>query len=235
MANVFEENTLIEYFKIEYNNQNINDNPSYLKWKESNIELKGKDTRFLKCKDDNIIFACTKKSLRECPIYQSTCPICKKNICYYCSIYHEDSYVNGECCIKRRISCMFFQDGFRFINHQREERGYYIKYSEAFKIFIIPFYSLLVFIYVIHYSFFYKLRLKKRKGSYPRDYEGFMGNHHDDMLIIFIVINVAFAIMIAVPFVLLHSYLIIFLLVISLPFKNYPLKYFIGIAYANEF
>ena len=113
---LIENNFLNEYFKIEYDSQSLNDNPSYLKWKESNIELKGKDVRFLKCKDDNIIFACTKKSLREYPVYQGICPVCKKGIFNYCSINHHDSYGNGTCCVKRRISCMFFQDGFRFIN-----------------------------------------------------------------------------------------------------------------------
>ena len=61
------------------------------------IASKGKDTKFLKCKKDNIIFACTKKSLREYPVYKSTCPICKKDI-YYCSIHY-----HAECCVKKRI------------------------------------------------------------------------------------------------------------------------------------
>ena len=65
------ENILIEgkkslnkYFKLEYENQTLNDNTSYLKRKKSMIDLKGKDTKFLKCKKDNIVFAYTKKSLR---------------------------------------------------------------------------------------------------------------------------------------------------------------------------
>ena len=34
MENVFEEKTLNEYFKIEYNNQNLNNSPLYLRLKK---------------------------------------------------------------------------------------------------------------------------------------------------------------------------------------------------------
>ena len=114
MENVLVENSsLNEYFKIEYNNQNLNDNPLYLKWKDSMIILKGNDAKFIKCEKDNIIFACTKKSFKGC---KSTCPICNKEICYYCSIYLSDP-----CCIKSNISYFLFQKIFNFIFDIREE------------------------------------------------------------------------------------------------------------------
>ena len=75
------ENSLIEnsplnaYFKINYNSPNLGNNPELIKWKQSIIALEGKDIKFLKCKDDNIIFYCTKKSLKEDPVYQSNCPV----------------------------------------------------------------------------------------------------------------------------------------------------------------
>ena len=88
----------------------------------------------------------------------------------------------------------------------------------------------------IHIAFFYKLKLIKDKVSpecFSNSYEEFMGYNHYYMSIILVVINIAFAVMLAIPFVLLHIYLIFLLLVISLPFKNYPLKYLIGITLSS--
>ena len=76
------------------------------------VNIKGNDTRFIKCEKDNIIFVCTKKSIRE---FQSTCPICNKDICYYCSIHLKQT-----CCIKRSI-CIIFQKVFKLIFNVREE------------------------------------------------------------------------------------------------------------------
>ena len=238
MENVLvENNSLNEYFEIEYETQNLDKNPSYLNWKESMLILKGRNTKFLKCEKDNIIFSCTKKSLREYPVYQSTCPKCNKNICYYCSIHTKDSYGNGTCCVKRRITCMFLQDGFRFIKPIGEEHDYPLNYSVAFKFFIIPVFSFLMFISEMQVSFFYKLKLKKsevNEHGYAENYEDFIKDRYYDFITIMVVINVAFAVMLAIPFLLLNIYFTVFLLVISLPFKNYPLKYFIGIAYGKE-
>ena len=46
-----------------------------------------------------------------------------------------------------------------------------------------------------------------------------------------IAINVGFAFTLAIPFFIIDIYFKILLLIISLPFKNYPLKYYFGILY----
>ena len=231
MENVLiEDSSLNEYFKIEYENQNLNDDISYLKWKNSMVNLKGNDTKFLKCKKDNIIFACTKKSLIEHPVYQSTCPVCKNNICYYCSTYFND-YVNyGGCCIKRKIYCMFLWDGFRYINDFEIVPDNTLFYSKALTFFIIPGYSLFIFILVIHLTFFYDL--KKTNNNQSDTYRSFK---RDCSFHLFLAINIAFNAMLTVPFIVLNIYFIVLLLIISLPFKKYPLKYFLGIGYASYY
>ena len=94
MENVLIENSsLNKYFKIEYENQNLINNPLYLKWENSIINLKGNGIKLLKCKKDNIIFPCTKKSLED---YQSTCPICNKDICYYFQFIQKDCVASKE-------------------------------------------------------------------------------------------------------------------------------------------
>ena len=63
--NLIENDSLKEYFPIDYEAQDLRNNPAYLKWKESMIDLKGTDVKFLKCKKDNIYFTCTKKQLKS--------------------------------------------------------------------------------------------------------------------------------------------------------------------------
>ena len=222
------DSSLNEYFKIEFENQNLNDNPSYLMWKESMISLNGNDTKFVKCKYDNIIFSCTKKSLRKNPIYQSRCPVCKKDICYYCSIHFD-----GECCIKRMISRMFLQDGFIYINPIIEEHAYTLKYYKAFILFILPFFNLLMLIVGIHCLLFYNLIKKTNHGQNDYEYyEEFMRNRFY-IFVVFVFINTVFDVLITVPFILFNIYFNVLLLVISLPFKNYPLNYYLGITYGK--
>ena len=57
--------------------------------------------------------------------------------------------------------------------------------------------------------------------------------NNDLIFVIFMAINIAIVFLLIVPFIILNIYFIVVLLVISLPFKNYPLKYFIGIAYGS--
>ena len=188
MENVLiEDSSLNEYFKPEHDTQNLENNPLFIKWKQSIIKSKGKDAKFLKCKYDNIIFACTKKSLKEPPIYLSKCPVCKYNICYYCSFFATDSYRNGLCCVKRRITCMFLQDGFRYINPIVGVYDDHLNFFEAFKIFIVPVLSFLWFITEIQISFFYKLDFNEKAYQYDNEissYERFMGYRRYKMLII---------------------------------------------------
>ena len=210
---LIENNSLNEYFKIEYEYQNLNDNPSYIKWKKLIITLKGKDTRFVKCKKDNIIFPCTKKSLLKYPEYQSKCPVCEKDICYYCSIQVEDSYEKELCCVKRRTSCILVQNGFAFINPIGEEQDYYpLIFSIIFKFVIIPIFSLL-FIAEKLIAFFYKLKLKGgriNQNDYIHNYEQFKGGHRLYSIIILVVINIAFAVIIIIPCILLIFILLFF-------------------------
>ena len=95
---------------------------------------------------------------------------------------------------------------------------------------------MLFFIDEICVSFFYKLTLKNTLRSdsyYELNYEDNVQKNYYFVLQLLVVINIAFAVMLSIPYILLSIYFIIFLLVISIPFKNYPVKYFIGIAYGR--
>ena len=128
---------------------------------------------------------------------------------------------------------MFLENGFIYINPNEEQRAYSLKYYKALIFFSLPFISLLLLIVCIHFLFFYKLTQKNAKPDehdYVESYEEFMR----DRFYIFamnVVFNTAFDVMITVPYVILNIYFNILLLVISLPFKNYPLNYYLGMAY----
>ena len=229
MENEIIDNSLNEYYNIDYGKQNLNINPKYLNWEESTIHKHGKNTKFIECKKDNIIFHCSSESLKEYPIYQSNCPICNDPICYFCSRYVEDSITNGECCIKRRIACMFLQDGFRFIQPVGQDVRTFLDYNLAFYFFLVPFINLHMFIILIEFSFFYDLKLKGVEHSET----SYFANLRKNCFIfgLFFGINIVLNISLCICYFLLYAYFNVLLLVISVIFKNYLHKYYIGLTY----
>ena len=235
MENELIESELNEYYNLEYEKQNLNDNPNYKKWEESMIYKYGKGAKILYCKNDKIFFSCSGKSLKEYPVYQSICPICKNPICYFCSYYIKEFFENGTCCLRRRILCMFLKEGFRFISPMGDDIESHYSFKSGFIIFIIPFINLLFFIAMLQVSLFYSLILKgaiPNEHSYAIDYENNMRKNHYFVLPLFATINCLTAVLLSINYILLYTYFTIFLLIISIPFKNYPVKYFIGMMYA---
>ena len=232
--NILEQNApnLENAFKIDYDNQKLDGNAEFENWKSVNIKKYGNDYRLFKCSLDKLIFITTKKDCVNYPFYQSLCPKCQKNICYFCSRYAHDSFGNGNCCIRRRICCMIFQEGFRYINPYKET--YIPDFKESFKKFIIPVFNFLYFTSEIQCAFFYKLTTNNaeiRESGYLENYEGYIQRNYYFILQLVVGINAAFAIILSLSYILFNIYFIIFMLVISLPFKFYPLKYIIGIGY----
>ena len=97
------------YFTCEYANQKLNDNNlQFLKWKNSMQKINGKNAKLFRCLKDNIYFYTTNDECKKYPIYQSKCPKCCSQICYYCSVYTGDSFSeNGTCCLRRKLKCFF--------------------------------------------------------------------------------------------------------------------------------
>ena len=221
-------------FKLDYPGQKINRNVEFEKWKNVNSKKYGKNYRIFKCLLDNLLFITTNQECKSFPFYLSVCPKCKNPICYFCSRFKKYSFFNGDCCLRRRIYCMFFQDGLRLIKPYNEV--YITTFEKSFRIFIIPVYNLFYFLKELHGFLFYKLSLKNAKphsnGSLEI-YENHIGGQGYFVLHLFAGINILFGITISIPFILLDIYSTIFILIISVPFKLYPLKYILGIFF-NE-
>ena len=215
-----------EYFIIEYDKQNLNKNPKYVKWKVSMKQKHGKNIKFLQCKKDNIIFACSNESLKE-DLYRSNCPVCDKEICYFCS---HTAGISIPCCVQNSVVKTFLVNGFMFTLPMEEDSLEYIDYKKKFKLLITPFINLFMFIHQIQLSLFYDIAPIGTKEY--NNYGNYLGKHDYIFELVF-GINLVFDILLFIPYFLFSIYFVFLLLVFSVPFKNYPLKYFIGVAYGN--
>ena len=232
---ITEENgkTLENIFQLDYLNQNLSGNNEFIKWKNLNIKKYGNNYRLFKCSMDKLLFMTTNSNCKSYPFYQCICPKCNNPICYFCSRFGKDSFYSGSCCLRRRIYCMIFEDGLKLIK-PLNTADYLPKFEDCFQVFIIPIYNLLYFMKEMHGSFFYKLTIKKAKpeqSGYLENYEDYIQRNSYFILQLVAGINIAFAIILSIPLTLVNIYFNIFILIISIPFKLYPLKYILGIGY----
>lgn len=128
-------------------------------WKQKMIEKNGEDATFFLCLKDKIYFCTSYKDCISYPVYTGKCPICKRNRCFYCKRWPSDLKFHGDCCIKRRIINMIYKDGQKYISPIGNDAKYPPNFKYAFIMFLIPFLSLLFFIYNIQISFFYDMTM----------------------------------------------------------------------------
>lgn len=215
-------------FNPDYQGQNLNNNANFLNWKESMLKIYGNNAKLFNCLKDNILYFSSDEECKSYPVYQSNCPKCNNKICFYCSRYMPDYYnENGTCCLRRKIKCIIYQDCYRYIKPISKEE-YINTYMEAFISFIVPFISLLTYIEHIQDILCYKLIIKNRNnGKIERYYQ------HLKYYSFIEFINISFALLLIIPLFIIHTYFILFMLLISIPFKYIPLKYLLGIHYAT--
>ena len=96
-------------FKLDYENQNYKDKQQFQNWQNSMFKKYGDNARLFKCVDDNILFYTSDEDCKNYPLFKSTCPCCKGDVCYYCHRSSKDSYGNGTCCLSRKFYCLFFK------------------------------------------------------------------------------------------------------------------------------
>lgn len=214
-------------FKLEYEEQELNNsNLVFLNWKKTMQKIYGENAMLFKCSKDKIYFYTSYEECKKYPVYQSECPKCNQDICFYCSRHEEDDFhENGTCCLQRKIKCMFNQDCYRYINPIHNEINIY-KFKQAFISFIIPVIHLFTLIAQIQGILYYKLILKNGK-SHLRYYQN---SKLDDYIEL---INMGMGVILVIPLFVVHIYFIIFILLISIPFKLIPLKYLLGMHFAT--
>ena len=229
---------LYNIFRLDYINQNYKHSADFQRWKTSMLNKFGRNAILYKCIADKILFYARNEDYKSYPFCQSICPSCKNPICYHCHRFKEDHYGNGSCCIRRKIYCIFFQDGLRLINPINIENDYPQSFRGALFYFLIPGYNLLFFIATIHIAFFYKLGIKnyelKKNNGYIIDYETKIKKNKNKILLkIIVAFDIGLSFLLTFSLILLNLYFIIFMLIISLPFNLIPMKYYMGIAYGT--
>ena len=197
-------------FIPDYVGQSINNNISFLNWKESMLKKYGSNAKLFKCLKDNIFYY---TSFIECinyPIYQSICPKCKNEICFYCSRNIQDYFEEtGTCCLGRKIKCIFYQDCYRYINPIYQEENIN-SFNEAFISFILPIINIFTYIEHIQGILYFKLATKESQ-QYIKVERYFQHLKYYSCIEL---INYFIGIILVIPLFIIHIYFIIFILLI---------------------
>ena len=225
-------------FKLDYLNQDFNNNIEYQKWKKLMLKKYGRYAKQFKCLKDKIIFYTSYDDCRSDPSYKGECPICKQQICYFCS----NSNVNENdiviCCLRRRINKLLFYDGLRYIKKLNKYDIDKQHLSDHY-LFLISFIPLLnwVFCIIKIFEFLYfgqstKSSKKSGTGRLESHIEQFKRkNYH----IYFILISNLISLVICIPCFFYTIYFIFVIILVSLPFKFYPFKYYSGIIFQDNY
>jgi len=83
---------LDKIFKLDYAGQKLDNNIEFQKWKQSILIKYDKDAKLFRCIEDNILFYIAYENCRKIPIFKGICPICKNQICLFCSYNLNDKY-----------------------------------------------------------------------------------------------------------------------------------------------
>jgi hypothetical protein len=222
-------NNNFEIFRPDYENQNIKNNQNFINWENSIFKKYGNDAKLFKCTKDNIYFYTSNKDCIDYPYYVCHCPECNYYVCYYCSARTEPRYSGfGQCCIRRRLYYLFYEDGLEYI--KPDKRWNFDKPTEfngfPLVMFLLPFINMVYTIGAISALLFYKMEFYD--GNDFNCYENRIKNNVTTFLTFFIV-NALFAVVLSIPFFFYNIFVLIILWLISIPFKLIPVKFVAGV------
>ena len=213
-------------FEYNYEGQILTNNPEFDKFTQKMKKKIGNNAKLFKCKKDKVYFY---HDYSIFPYYTAKCPICNKSICYFCLNYNEYNY--DECCLIKRIYYMFTVDGYIFFD------TLIIKYSYKFKEYLIyaliPFINFVYIIGGIKISMLYNMGSKKSYKYYKITYYDLISGRHPILMKIIIFLDIISSIILSLCYIIINVYFIIFILIISFPFKFIPMKYFLGVPFSG--
>ena len=212
--NLYIENNLIEYpyFKLAYEGQKYEESSEYQKWKKIMIKSIGENGKEFFCNKDKIVIFQKNENIEQ----GFRCPICK-NLFYVCP-YCRSIEVNKKCCF---IS--FFKE---IINTKIKifiEPDDYAKenFLSNFLTMFIPLISNIIInicMFDLFYFFLYKNNIKYGDKFFETKL-GYLSA----------IILYSFSVVISLSYIILYYEILIFLIIISLPFKLYLVKLLMGI------
>ena len=198
------------------------------------IKKYGENPKQFKCLDDNILFYTNYENCRSFPSYKSKCPICKNQICYFCSNSKTNFPIEYViCCLKRKIYKLLFYDGLKYIKkinvNDADVKNIFKDYMFIF--YFIPIVNTLNFYIKIYEFLYFCLATKNTTKSESLEFECNMDHlaKNKNIDIFNNIIIILLFLMLSICFFIFDAYLRIFIFIISIPFKFYPFKYYIGI------
>ena len=214
-------------FKIDYPNQNLDNNKEYQQWYNSMTNKYEKKTKILKCKKDNIYFCIENKR----NYFYAKCPLCKKNLCIFCLNSKPAKYSNYNCCLKMSVNRCYLQ-GFLFIknytkipnNGDIHGNMYYELYNENKCFHFIPGINLTILISRISEILYLYLGTKKSLNDNSKEFI----SYQTGLIPILKNIYFWFSCILSIPFFIYNFLFIIIFVLISKPFKNLPLNFLYG-------
>ena len=225
-------------FKFDYISQKLDNSIEYQNWKQAMQKKYGRNAKQFKCLIDNILFYTSYTECRSYPSYKAECPICKKYICFFCSnsIVNENEKDNVICCLRRRIFKLFFYDGLRYIKkiNINDIDKQHILNNNTYIIFFIPFLNLGFFIIRIFDFLYFSLASKASKRNNVDKLESNIEHlEKKSYHIYFIVISNLISLFFCISYFIYSIYFMFFILIISVPFKFLPFKYYSGIFFSE--
>ena len=212
------------FFKLDYEGQDIKKNKYFKKFKEAMFKKNNNKGLIYFCPKDNGYFYYNSKYKYN----NGICPLCEWQICYFCS--KRDFLYRDKCCLKKKFYVAIFEDGFIFLQDNFQGKKLFA---------LIPLFNLLLIVTCIH-CLIYKIEdiyIKEMKCYW--NFEGYLKSEFDDKhwkIFKFVVaLDVGATIILFIPFAILNIIVTFILIIISIPFKFYPLKYLAGITYIGLF
>ncbi len=212
---------LDDIFKFDYENQNIEKNINFKKWKAKIEKENTNKIKIYKCNDCKIFFYETINEDKDFISYYGICPICEKEICCFCyqylaGLYIFSRYLRGYCCLKRFISFIFFRE--KFLDDLYPLKNFILGYIA----FIIPYINCTAIILCIIENLFYLRRTKINKNN---SYAYYFIEEKESILFYFLskFINFCFAFVCSISYLSLTLAFMAITFLFSIPFKMTPL------------
>ena len=213
------ENTIDTIYELDFENQNLENNLKYQKWKKVMLDKYGNNIKIFKCNYDRILFCIKDCELKENIPYFKKCPKCKNYICYFCSYYSsKNNYNSLFCCFKREIST--YSDK----TSDSVKKDFYNNCWD-FISFLIPGLSFANIIMFFFNILCLDLASKKSKANYKGELENPMIVSTIDLILF-----QGYLYLYVLIYFIFNIFMIIFTLLISIPFKFYPIKYIISLS-----
>ena len=221
-SNILENN----YFKLSFPNQNYKLSLEYKNWRKSMEERKGKNGVEIFCKEDNIIIYLNEENNQY---YDDLikCPLCNTDFiletCVYCSTVSFEFW--GRCCLPQYINEIIQRKKiFQYINNKENMKEFFEIFFINFIPVIFSFQIIIIFVYL----FFFNLKNKR----HILIIEDFLDEDKNKYMHTFQMILFFYSLCMSITFSIFFYCIYIIIVILSLPFKLYPIKIIIGIIYA---